>query len=135
MRFLYAMVFTALIFGTATAGFAKPDRHNKRHQEVEVQIAHEKTFNGVKIRFIDLLDDSRCPKGTTCVWAGNARISVQVSKNGKKKVVELNSTRGPQAVVFEGYEFKLVKLIPEPASNIRIRKDGYVATLSVVKKS
>ena len=135
MKSLIAFVFTALIFGTATTGFARNHRYSKHHQEVEVQIAHEKTFNGFKIKFIDMLDDSRCPKDTTCVWAGNARVSVQVSKNGKKKIFELDSTRGTQAVVFQGYEFKLTKLTPEPATNIRIRKDGYIATFSVAKKS
>lgn len=134
MRSLIAIIFTALIFGTATVGFAKDRRHSRHHQEVEVQIAHEKTFNGFKIKFVDMLEDSRCPKDTNCVWAGNARVSVQVSKGGKKKIFELNSARGTQAVVFQGYEFKLAKLTPEPASNIRIRKDGYVATFNVSKK-
>ena len=120
--------------GLFTRAVARELGREIRAQEVEVQIAHEKTFNGIKIKFIDMLDDSRCPKDTTCVWAGNARISVQVSRNGKKKIVELNTGRGLQAVVFEGYEFTLAKLTPEPASNVRIRKDGYVATFKVAKK-
>jgi hypothetical protein len=69
------------------------------------------------------------------VWAGNAKIKVQLTKSGKKKNVELNTGMAPQTVRFEGYEFTLSKLTPVPASNIRIRKDGYLATFKVVKKA
>ena len=135
MRSLFAIIFTALIFGTATIGFAKHHRNTKPHQEVEVQITHEKVVNGFKIKFVDLVEDSRCPTDTNCVWAGNAKIKVRLKKNGKTKDVELNTGRGLQTVKFEGYEFTLAKLLPAPASNIRIRKDGYVATFKVVKHS
>ena len=134
MRSLIAILLTALVLGTVSVGSAKPRWKGKHHQEVEVQINHEKAFSGFKIKFIDMIEDSRCPRDTTCVWAGNAKVSVQVSKKGKKKISELNSNMTPHTVSFEGYEFKLTKLTPEPASNIRIRKDGYVATIAVVRK-
>ena len=135
MRSLIVILSAALIFGSATVISAKPHRHTNRHQEVEVQIAHERVVHGIKLKVVDLVDDSRCPKDVTCVWAGNARIKIQLIKNGKKNEVELNTGRGQQSVKFEGYEMTLSKLTPEPASNIRIRKDGYVATFKVTKAS
>ena len=134
MRTLLTIFFAVLLFGNIDFVSAKPHRFVKKQQEVEVQVSHEKTFSGFKIKFVEMIDDSRCPRDVNCVWAGNARILVQVSKKGKSKTFELNSLLAPQAVRFEGYEFKLTRLTPEPASNIRIRKDGYVATIKVAKK-
>ena len=38
----------------------------------------------VELKFIKVLSDSRCPKGVTCVWAGEAVVLVDIFKNGKK---------------------------------------------------
>jgi hypothetical protein len=43
-------------------------------------------------------------------------------------------TNGPnQAATVEEYSIKLVGLTPEPRSNIRIDRNGYVATIVVAK--
>ena len=31
---------------------------------------------GVSLQFIDVISDSRCPKGVECVWAGEAEASI-----------------------------------------------------------
>ena len=128
MRSLFVILLATLLLGTASAVLAK------HRVDVKVQINHETPYKGIKIKFVDLIEDSRCPPDTTCVWAGNAKISVQLSKNGKKKILEMNSGMSPKTVQFEGYDITLTKLTPAPASNIRIRKDGYVATFSLVKR-
>jgi len=128
MRSLFVILLATLLLGTASAVLAK------HRVDVKVQINHETPYKGIKIKFVDLIEDSRCPTDTTCVWAGNAKISVQLSKNGKKKILEMNSGMSPKTVQFEGYDITLTKLTPAPASNIRIRKDGYVATFSLVKR-
>ena len=38
----------------------------------------------VELKFIKVLSDSRCPKGVTCVWAGEAVVLVDIFKDGKK---------------------------------------------------
>jgi hypothetical protein len=87
----------------------------------------------LRIRFASLIEDSRCPIDTRCVWAGNAKISVRISKNGNSKTVELNTNVRDNAVTVEGYSIKLIRLTPEPRSNVRINRNGYQATLEVEK--
>jgi hypothetical protein len=87
----------------------------------------------IKVEFLEMMDDSRCPIDTTCIWAGNAHIKIHVSKNGKSKTMELNSTVKNSDSTFAGYEFKLAALTPVPRSNIRIDRNGYVATISMTK--
>lgn len=129
MKIFTAFLFAFFLLSTFAATPAKPLR-----QHGKVQIYHEANVSGVRVKFVDLIEDSRCPTDTQCIWAGNAKIKVQLSKNGKSKVVEMNTGMEPRAIRFEGYEIKITKLTPQPASNIRIRKDGYVATFSVLRK-
>ncbi len=106
------------------------------NQKVTVQINQQKTVakNKLTIKFVSLIEDSRCPSDTNCIWAGNARITIKVS-NGKSaaKTFELNTNLKPQTVSFAGYEIKLASLTPQPATNIRINRNGYTATFAITK--
>lgn len=89
----------------------------------------------LKIRFGGVLDDSRCPEGVDCIWAGNGKITVTVRKGKQKPVaLELNTMTEPKSVAYEGYEITLVKLAPYPKKDVKIKKGTYVATLTVKKK-
>lgn len=104
--------------------------------QIRVKIGTEKQIvkDKLALRFLDMVEDSRCPRDVQCIWAGNAKIKVQISKpGGQPKIFEMNTSLDPQSILVEGYTIKLIGLTPEPASNIRIRKDGYVATFSVEK--
>jgi hypothetical protein len=126
MKLFLLSIFAFLLFGSFSAVSAK---------QIQVQINNETRINGLRIKFIDMIEDSRCPTDTQCIWAGNAKITIGLSSGGRSaKQFELNSNLKPKSIVFSGYEIKLVKLTPVPRSNIRIRKDGYVVTLSVVRK-
>jgi len=129
MRSFFVSFLAILLFGGVFAVSAK------QAQELSVQINKEATSkSGVKVKFLELIEDSRCPTGTNCIWAGNAKIKVQVSKPGHKaKTLRLNTGVNPQSVLFGGYQIKLTGLTPEPRTNIRIRRDGYVATFTIVK--
>ena len=128
MKLILTSLFATLIFGAFSVVSAK---------QVEVQIGHGKKVanGGITLKFVDLIEDSRCPTDTQCVWAGNAKITISVSNAGRRpKIFEINTGVKPQSIVFAGYEIKIVRLTPAPASNIRIRKDGYVATFVVTKR-
>jgi hypothetical protein len=111
--------------------------HAQPKNGIRIGISQEKQIvkNKLNLRFLDMVEDSRCPKDAQCIWAGNAKIKVQISKpGGTPKIFELNTTTAPESIRIEGYEIKLIALTPEPGSNIRIRKDGYVATFAVTKR-
>jgi hypothetical protein len=108
-----------------------------RTETMRVQINKEKRFpkSKVSIRFVELVEDSRCPTDTNCVWAGNAKIKVRVSRNGRSQDLTLDTNGPHQGATAEGYSIKLVGLTPAPRSNVRINRNGYVATLEAVKLS
>jgi hypothetical protein len=120
-----------LTFTVGTFYFAKA----QTNQTVKVQINQQKTVAKSKltIKFVSLVEDSRCPTDTKCVWAGNAKIKVKVSSGKKSKTFELNTKLEPNIIMFAGYKIKLADLNPKPATNIRINRNGYTATFAVNK--
>lgn len=128
MRLLIAGLLFVIGFGFVPVVSAK------QTHEVSVKINSEAPAKGgIRVKFVELVDDSRCPTDTNCVWAGNAKIRVRVTRNGRSKVLELNSNMDPRNPVFAGYSFRLAGLTPEPRSNIRINRNGYVATIEIKK--
>jgi hypothetical protein len=87
---------------------------------------------GLKVKFVAMVEDSRCPEGVDCIWAGNGKISLTVRK-GKYKAVtfDLNTTSEPRSFIYQGYEITLVKLAPYPKNDVKILDCEYVATLNV----
>ena len=127
MKTLLLAVILAAVPGNFVA--ARP----RTTETVTVGINKEKVFpkSKVRVRFVSLIEDSRCPIDTKCVWAGNAKISARISINGHTSTVDLNTNARDTAVVVEGYSIKLIRLTPEPRSNVRINRNGYQATLEV----
>lgn len=101
---------------------------------VAVQVNTEKSVPraGFRIKFVEMVDDSRCPVDTNCVWAGNAKVKIEVrGGRGGPQTFELNSTTAPTSVKYSGFEIKLVDLTPHMRSNVRINRNGYVAKFEV----
>ena len=129
-QILFTLLF-AFVFGALAA--AAPAQ---TVSQVKVRVNQQKALarQNLKIRFVTLVEDSRCPVDTNCVWAGNAKIEIRVTgRRGQTRVFELNTGAGPQSVTFAGYEIKLEDLDPRPATNVRINRNAYTATLAVRK--
>ena len=83
------------------------------------------------IKFVTVLEDSRCPVGVNCVWAGNAKIQLRVAdRQGHIKMLELNTNGDPNVGQFGGYAISLVNLTPKPTQN-RHTASRYNAKLSI----
>lgn len=104
------------------------------NQQFKLQVNKQKviTKDKLKITFVSVLEDSRCPIGVDCIWAGNAKLQLKISQaKGASKTFELNTNLQPQVFTFEGYEIKIVDLTPTPKVNVRINRKSYTATVSV----
>lgn len=86
----------------------------------------------LKIKFVEVTDDSRCPTGVTCVWAGNAVVKLVITGyRAGSKTVELNTNGGVKGDQLEGYAINLESVTPYPKANKPIKKTDYRATISV----
>ena len=85
-------------------------------------------FGGVEVTFEKVISDSRCPKNTNCIWAGEAKVLLAVSRGGKlleKKEVVIsasNVTNDELNILFNSKEFviRCVVLSPYPATPDKI---------------
>lgn len=90
---------------------------------------------GLRAEFVSVVEDSRCPEGVNCIWAGNAKISLRLRKAGQKPATfDLNTGADPRSASHLGYEVTLVRLDPHPKADAPPNKKAYVATLLVRKK-
>lgn len=127
-KIILALILT-FAFGGLLSVQAQPVR-----QEQKVQINKQKKFSrsSLSVKFVELVEDSRCPKDVDCVWAGNARIKIEVKRSGsQKEIIELNTNINDKSARYDGLLIELVDLTPKPASNVRINRNGYVATIAV----
>jgi len=130
MKLLSIILLIAVFTVTVTLAFGKA-----KNSSVEVQVHKEKVVphTGFSIKFVEMVEDSRCPTGTTCVWAGNAKVRIEVRSGRHSQTFELNNTTQPTVVNYAGYDIKLTGLTPKPAINVRINPDKYMATFEVIK--
>jgi hypothetical protein len=92
---------------------------------------------GLTLKFLKVKEDSRCPTGVDCVWAGRATVVVHVTKNGKSfGNVELtrSATQSTRKSV-AGYSLQLVDLSPHPAAGQTSAPSNYVGSFLISRPS
>jgi hypothetical protein len=108
-------------------------------REFKIKVGRQVTLkgDGLRVRFVAVGNDSRCPEGVTCVWAGDAEVMLEVGTgSGGRKRLKLHTNRSPQNTDEDGYrryKVKLLELSPYPRSDRKIAAREYTATLLVGK--
>jgi hypothetical protein len=98
----------------------------------ELRYGTSATLQGLKLTFDGVKSDSRCPQDAVCVWAGEAVVTLTMSRSGGARVQqELRTTPVMSEASYLAYRVKLVALAPYPRSAQQIRSEDYVATLAV----
>lgn len=105
-------------------------------EKLEISEGNHKTADRgrVTVKFVSIIEDSRCPMNTTCVWAGNARIKLAVSKGkAAPKFIELNTNLDPKSAKVYGYEIKLESMTQKNPESMAMMDRPLVVTISVKK--
>jgi len=80
-----------------------------------------------------VLQDSRCPEGTNCIWAGEAEIIIAVYENKKgvgEKTLAINSKKTVENLQWFSEQYpsrkiKSVQLLPYPKEGVPINPKSY----------
>jgi hypothetical protein len=104
-------------------------------QRIKLGIKKQKAVtDGMTMKFVAVIEDSRCPVGVDCVWEGNAKVQIKISnRKGNSQTFELSTHPEPQAVTFEGYEIRLGEVTPRPRAGVSIDPKSYAANFTVTK--
>ena len=104
---------------------------------VEFNLALGKTAalsgSDFRITFNRVTEDSRCPVDVQCVWAGDAKIELIVSRNSAPGDTRVISLTPPNSEVTVGdLKIRFVSLAPTPRQSEPPASRAYVAQLMVL---
>ncbi|MGK2962760.1 MAG: hypothetical protein ACSLFK_11515 [Gemmatimonadaceae bacterium] len=102
-----------------------------RQFELAVGADAEVAGTPLRIRFLGVGDDSRCPVDVQCVWAGNAVVRLRLTGGRAASDLGLNTGLDPKSASYAGHTVFLSGLAPAPRSGTTIPQASYVATLEV----
>jgi hypothetical protein len=99
----------------------------------------EISVDRLRVRFADVLEDSRCPALVACFWTGQARLAVVAQPDGgTPETVDFNTNPAPGQGVWSGqvgeYTITMRSLEPYPQTpDDATPLEDYRVTLSVAK--
>lgn len=92
--------------------------------------------SGLKITFLAVVSDSRCPEGVDCFHAGNAvvRIKVNVPGDSEPQIHEFNTNDADEAFNIGQFILKLMALDPYPKDGIETKPEDYKLRILISKQ-
>ncbi len=143
-RLIYSVITCFVLLGClSTAGgngnAAGAMQAVRLNRPFSLRAGQQVTVKGerLRIKFVEVEEDSRCPANVTCVWAGNAAVRLEFSTSRRdRKSLTLNTANSSTLVgerQYHGYKVRLLGLNPYPQSDQKIGARDYVVTLVVSK--
>jgi hypothetical protein len=83
---------------------------------------------GIAITPLAVLEDSRCPRDVTCVWAGRVLIRARIEADGRSSEAEMEQGKPISAAGRE--DVVLASVSPERTSSAAIEMDEYRFTFA-----
>lgn len=121
MRKLFLLAACAALSACATTKDAAPEDGIAR-----ARLGEKVYVDGPHVTPLALLEDSRCPTGVKCVWAGRVRIKARIDLGSGSEEREL--TLGKPVHVADG-NLELVEVTPprnsEAAGSLRDYRFGF----------
>ncbi len=136
--------YTVIVNDDAKASFTTDSSApGEESKGIAVKIDMGDTVNGgseeLRIGFLDVTEDSRCPANVVCVWAGRANILLGVVAGNSMPAfheVEFGGgAEGDGKVAAGGYSIEVVALVPYPGTVTLAEgeRPAYVLTVQVTK--
>jgi hypothetical protein len=89
----------------------------------------------LSIRVEGVPEDSRCPRDVQCVWAGNARVALDLRDGENTDTASVSSTLEPHAATRWDYRIELVSVQPQTTARQPIPQGAYRIQLLVNRVS
>ena len=108
----------------------------------EVMLAYQSVYQlentELHFQFEDILEDSRCPKTSTCAWPGRIRVNITITEGEKKANIELSkfgegSDEGDTIATHDKYQIELIGVTPYPLTNRRKPFEDFTVILKITE--
>ncbi|MHA1966513.1 MAG: hypothetical protein ACW964_01800 [Candidatus Hodarchaeales archaeon] len=115
--------------------FQQPAEINFAQIDTEISLYIGETViindHGITLKFVDVLDDSRCPSDVECFWEGTVSLIINIQYNSQNLGNYILNSSNLHKASFMGYFVRLKVLEPYPISTEIIPKSSYHATFLV----
>lgn len=99
--------------------------------DVVLAMGKRAVFNpgGLEVRFVSIVEDSRCPADATCIWAGRvvARLAIH---DASRPTADYDVVAGEGATV-QGFQVRIEKVSPVRTSKKKVAQRDYRVTVRV----
>jgi len=94
------------------------------------------TLDGLRVTFEGVENDSRCPAGETCIWAGDAAAAFTFEKAPAAPTHRTLHTNGryERQADYENFVIRLDDIKPYPKTGASIARSDLRATLVVTRR-
>ena len=104
-------------------------------QEVELQPGQSLVIENepIKVKFVEVVGDSRCPTGATCVWEGEVSCTLEITYLDEmytKTIVQSGLSSQYAVEIFEEYELEFT-VQPYPELDKEIKADEYRLLITI----
>jgi len=135
-RSLFFTVFLSAVLGASSCG--GPSNYQVcLKEEFGLSIGQHASIAGedLAIRFKEVIEDSRCPRDVTCVWAGRVSCLVELVHSGSSYQMILTEPGLTEEYADDRYqEYNLAfHVTPYPEASKEIAKDNYRLHLIISK--
>lgn len=140
---LYAVSLAALTACAGSTGLARCEAENPEQvcvrlgEPFEVRVGQTAYVADTRLSIhVDgVPEDSRCPRDVQCVWAGNARVVLELREGENADTGSVSSTLEPHALTRWDYRIELVDVQPETTAGQPIPQSEYRVRLLVSRVS
>jgi len=129
-------ILPLLFFGISNA--QQPNKTEVPIIAMKLPIKTPVLIEGKTITFLEVLEDSRCPKGVECIWAGEVKILISIEEKGlptEKKELIFGTSQPSEietdlTLELPNYVLKFVGIQPYPQATESIKAEEYILLLS-----
>jgi hypothetical protein len=130
---IMALLLSTMLFATSACSSGKVSLG----QKFSLGIGESANIKGeqLKARFLEVTEDSRCPTGVVCVWAGRVSCLVEITYGGSLESViltEPGSNNFPVEQTFHEYKISY-HIEPYPQAGTQIAVEEYRLALTISK--
>jgi hypothetical protein len=105
-------------------------------QEFQLRPGDEAVISGenTSVKFIEVTEDSRCPKGANCIWEGRVVCLLEITQNGEKSEYSIIETGANEQAerTLSGYRFTF-NVTPYPELEKKIHDGDYRLILKMTR--
>ncbi len=114
--------FALFMFSFLGISYAQDEKVETPQIAIRIPLGETIDVDDVKISFIEVLEDSRCPRTVECIWAGRARVKVNVQEVGSDAVskevifgqIKQDEVKNLLLLQLDDFAIKAVNVTPYP---------------------